>query len=156
MELYRIFIGGLDLKVTKDDIKEALFPLSPKNLHTKKSNSSKHTRKGNKKNKKMFAFFEVKSLETARRLTQQPLLIRDNEYYCQLSHKSLKNHSNCMSSRVYLKDIPLQLTDSRLIQFLEQFGEIDGAYSIKDAQGNSKGYGFADFKNEISAIKLAE
>jgi RNA recognition motif-containing protein len=122
MELYRLFIGGLDSRITKEDIREALHPLQPSNLHTKKSNN-RNGKRGNKKPKqKVFAFFEVPSLETARRLTQQPLVMRGKEYYCQLSHKSLKNHSSCMKSRVYLKYLPTDLSDQELINILRAFG----------------------------------
>jgi RNA recognition motif-containing protein len=60
-----------------------------------------------------------------------------------------------MSSRVFLKNLPISLQDSELIKILSYYGDLEGAYSIKNNQGTSQGYGFADFKNSNTAKRVS-
>ena len=53
--------------------------------------------------------------------------------------------------RLFVKNFPLTTTEKQLIDFFQQFGEIENAKLIKDANGASKGFGFVCFKTKESA-----
>ena len=52
---------------------------------------------------------------------------------------------------LFVKNFPLTTTEEQLIDFFQQFGEIENAKLIKDANGASKGFGFVCFKTKESA-----
>jgi len=145
--MQRLFIGGIPDYITLTDLKDYLEPIIPIfNLHIKRKPGSKPG----------YAFFEVASYEDARRLTEIPLKLQDVELYCQLSHKTLKTHGNCMKNRVFLRDLPKHVTDEELYSFISLIVEVRSAYAIKDKDGVSKGYGFADLKNEMECDRLVQ
>jgi hypothetical protein len=145
--MQRIFIGGIPDKIKQEDIKSQLTKVLPIfNLHMKQKFGKKVG----------YAFFEVSSYNEARKLIEKPLKIKGVELYCQLSHKTLRANGNSMNNRVYLKDLPIHLPDQDLKYFLSEIVQVRSAYSIKDEKGISKGYGFADLKDEREVERLSQ
>lgn len=69
--------------------------------------------------------------------------------------KGLRSDSGPMTLKkytdVFVKNFDDKLDDEKLRELFSKFGEITSAVAAKDGSGKSKGYGFVNFKDAISA-----
>ena len=59
-------------------------------------------------------------------------------------------------TNVYVKNIPLAASDDLVRQLFAQFAEITSAVVMRDAEGNSRGFGFVNFKDHEGAARAVE
>lgn len=105
----------------------------------------------------MFVFFDVENNNIAQKFLAGPITMLGKEHYVQVSHKSQAQESTLNMHRVFLSNIPMNLTDKELRDFFtEHFGKVGSAFSIKNDKGNSRGYGFIDFMSKEVAEKVVE
>lgn len=137
-----IFVGCLPGTISEKDIQHYFERFGPLHSVTLK-------RKG-KKAGAGYATFKVdsqKQFETivnqshmffGRKITCRPFF-QGNEKQEYLKRLSLR--------RIFIKNIPLHYSDQMLTRIFEQYGEVIRSYSIRDASGKSKGFGFVSFAN---------
>lgn len=62
-----------------------------------------------------------------------------------------------MDNKLFVGNLPYEVTSEELGQYFSQFGEIEEAVVITDRiSGRSKGYGFVRYINPTDATKAAE
>lgn len=59
-------------------------------------------------------------------------------------------------TNVFIKNLDVSVDDEKFKQILEPYGEILSAVVQKDEQGNSRGFGFVNYKNHEEAAKAVE
>ncbi|UYV68900.1 hypothetical protein LAZ67_6001535, partial [Cordylochernes scorpioides] len=61
-----------------------------------------------------------------------------------------------ISKKVFVKNLPNETTDDQLAEFFGTFGEVQKAYVIRDATGQSRGFGFVTFVNVETAMTVVK
>lgn len=59
-------------------------------------------------------------------------------------------------TNVFVKNFGTEYSEDELTKLFEPFGAITSLYFEKDAEGNSKGFGFVNFESHESAVKAVE
>lgn len=59
-------------------------------------------------------------------------------------------------TNVFVKNFGTEFSEEELSKLFEPYGSITSLYFEKDAEGNSKGFGFVNFENHESAVKAVE
>lgn len=59
-------------------------------------------------------------------------------------------------TNVFIKNLDVSVDDEKFKQILEPYGEILSAVVQKDEQGNSRGFGFVNYKNHEEAAKAVD
>lgn len=139
-ETVRLFIGSIPKHITKKQLLAAV------NKATGNRTLSNFHIKRKPGHNKSFAFFETKSVNLAIGLTSKPIMLKKQELYCQLSHKSLIDLESRLSMRGFIKDLPKDVPDRLIYQRINDYAPITSFYAIKDHNLKSKGYGFVDFE----------
>jgi len=74
---------------------------------------------------------------------------KERKIWLQKQTEEFRRHINQITKgrNLYVKNIPLDLTDEELQEFFGQFGEVEKSKIMKDPESGSKGFGFVLFKN---------
>lgn len=59
-------------------------------------------------------------------------------------------------TNVYVKNVDLEVTDEEFEALFTQYGPITSATLSKDAEGNSRGFGFVNFEGHVAASKAVD
>lgn len=59
-------------------------------------------------------------------------------------------------TNVYIKNLGTEVNDDELLGMVQEFGDLTSAVVMKDDKGNSKGFGFVNFKDADSAAKAVD
>lgn len=108
-----------------------------------------------------FITFQVKTDQQAQRLEamleeSHSLDGRAIKVQRHLSGRSLENHiKGHQKKRVYVSNLPKNLSDEELSDFFSQFGEIESAYRVKiQSEDRLTNYGYVTFTSEYPVNKI--
>lgn len=112
---------------------------------------------------KCFGFVHYETGEAAQAAIESVngMLLNDREVFVG-KHVSKKDRESKFEemkanfTNVYVKNVDLQFTEEDFTKLFEAYGAITSIYLEKDAEGNSKGFGFVNFENHESAVKAVE
>lgn len=127
----------------------------------------KITLKFNKRKKSKMCFFTLNNFNSIKFLITNPLILKNTEYYCQISQskkeeEEKKNYKvnylkykifQFQKTCVFVNNIPKEMDDITLGNFFSEFGRVQSAFSIKK-NSISKGYGFVYLYDQRSADLL--
>ncbi|CUM63071.1 uncharacterized protein PRCAT00000636001 [Priceomyces carsonii] len=112
---------------------------------------------------KCFGFVHYESPEAALAAIENVngMLLNDREVYVgkHISKKDRESKFEEMKANftnIYVKNIDLDYSEEDFENLFSPYGKITSIYLEKDAEGNSKGFGFVNFENHESAVKAVE
>lgn len=97
-------------------------------------------------NDKAFAFVDFTNRELATRVKK---MMDNQEFYGRTCTVRRANHK----SSVFVRDIPLSVTNEIMFKGFEHFGPVDRAIVVSDAHGKHQRYGFVEFQRKNTAAK---
>lgn len=112
---------------------------------------------------KCFGFVHYETAEAADAAIENinGMLLNDREVFVgkHISRKERETKFEEMKANftnVFVKNFGADYSEADLSKLFEPFGTITSLYFEKDAEGNSKGFGFVNFANHESALKAVE
>lgn len=145
--LVSIFVHGLHPFTTKKDIEETFMPICQlRNLQFRKN---KYTGKH-----KGYAFFDVDSMDIANKLINMSHTLHDRKIHCDFKNNDPEEKKLGERKRVFVGGLSKETTNDDLAKVFKKFGTVRAAYTIKNLEGESKGFGYVDYFT-VSAAKAA-
>lgn len=148
-----VFVGQLVSRAKERDVREFFEALGPVNdvqlIRDRVSGKSRG-----------MGYVEFADLETVPKAVQMngekfmgfPLLVKQSEaeknYAFEAENEGGTVFSDNVNKRVYIGNIHRDVTEDDLRQIFENLGNVEKVQLIRDAKGESKGYGFIMFKEQ--------
>lgn len=146
---FKIFLGSLPPKTTKALVKKTFSEYGKIKAIYLQFNKKNNFCKGS-------GYIVLYSESAFNKILSQEISILGRKIFKEpfLRGKKLKKKKKEFSSkRIFVTDIPLEMTDSELKDLFKRFGTVDQAYRITCCNGSKQPYGFVLFKESESAEK---
>jgi len=141
----KIFLGGLPPSLNLEELSQLLAPLGDIRVKLVLQKDSSLNLG--------FAFLYPKDKATRERLLYSELKVRGRKLQFQPSFVE-KNSNMPSNKRLFIRNLPYNISDEHLTKFFRSFCNIRAAYSIMDSSRKPKGYGFIDLYTAQDAEKL--
>jgi RNA recognition motif-containing protein len=135
-----VFIHGLGPTATEEDLIELFAPFCRISNISFKRNKKTGKHRG-------FAFFTVPDLKIAKKLTKKAHYFQRRLVNCQIKVDNPDKKEN-RKRRLFVGQIPSDVSDWELVGVFAEFGEVRAAYMIRDYKGRPKNFGFVDYSSE--------
>lgn len=108
-----------------------------------------------------FVHFETPAAAESAIKNVNGMLLNDRKVYVGIhvprqDRQSKADELKANYTNVYVKNIDTSVTDKEFEDLFAQYGTITSASLSKDAEGNSRGFGFVDFENHEAAVAAVE
>lgn len=146
-----LFVGGLSIAIGEQELSEyfGAFSKVMKVVFLRDHATGKP---------RGFAFVTLKDSQTAAYVAQLKHNICGRRVECQLAAKKNEKGSNAierMRRKLFITNVPPQLSERAFEDFFTQFGQIHNCYLIKNTEKNcNKGFGFVEFESSEVADYL--
>lgn len=140
-----LFVHGMHPRTTKKDIREYFSQFANIRGIKFKTKFGKH---------KGYAFLKIVGHETAKKIISKRHFLNGRWISCELKYTKKEEELKNKQKRVFIAGLPWNAKDEELTAFFEKFGPVKAAYSIKNELGESRGFGFVDFKNIETADQM--
>lgn len=145
-----IFVHGLHPDSTKQDLLDIFEPVCK--VSQLQLNRDKRTGRH-----KGYAFFEVETMDDARRLVNGSHYLHGRNIHCDFKKGSQREKRiGGDNKRVFVGGLSQGTTDEQMRLAFLKFGDIRAAYTIKDMKGKSKRFGYVDFVEDTAAANAAK
>ncbi|GJT84612.1 polyadenylate-binding protein 2-like protein, partial [Tanacetum coccineum] len=109
---------------------------------------------------KGYGFVQYNSEEGAHKTIEKlnGMLLNDKQIYVGPLHKQERNMvvDKTKFTNVYVKNLSKSTTDEEFSKVFSEYGPVTSALVMRDADGNSKGFGFVNFENAEDAAKVVD
>ncbi|ODV80339.1 polyadenylate-binding protein [Suhomyces tanzawaensis NRRL Y-17324] len=112
---------------------------------------------------KCFGFVHYETAEAAEAAIENVngMLLNDREVYVgkhisKQDRESKFEEMKANFTNIYIKNIPLDFSEESFKALFQPYGAITSSYLEKDAEGNSKGFGFINFEDHEAAVKAVD
>jgi len=144
-----LFIGGLPTNLTNAELLHNLSRIIPIKSVTICKDRLTGVSKG-------YGFFTCYTHEDAVAFVSKDILIDGRVLKCQLKVFSKTARANKKEARLFLSGVPKSCSDEELTMAFEGAIGLRSVSAIRDHQGTSKGFGFAEFENIADAKQFLQ
>lgn len=138
---YRIFIGKIHLKVNEETLRDHFSQFGGlEDVEIKRHAKSKVS--------KRFGFINCSDKKTMDKILSTKHSLLGAQMNCNIAFQTQKKKTEGLSSlrKVFLNGITKEVTDARLSDYFEKYGEIVKVYGVRDASDKEpRGFGFIEF-----------